>query len=92
MAAFAINVRSILARPSVLMGYDRKGERVSELGFLETRFLEHFVVNRQTLECRGSNTEVCMYIIDLHVKLMFTSLHHDHVTVKTDMYRCTFGM
>ena len=38
MAAFAINVRSILARPSVLMCYDRKGERVSELGFLETRF------------------------------------------------------
>ena len=56
MAGFAINLRLFLEKPDVVVGIDIKGKQ-STRGRLETDLLEHFTT-KETVECRGSNTEV----------------------------------
>lgn len=58
MAGFAIHLKLVLAKPSALFGRKVRGG-VSRIGYLETDFLEHFTT-RAGLECRGSETQVCM--------------------------------
>lgn len=56
MAGFAINLRGLLEKPEVQVGLEENGSP-NPLGYLETRLLQKFVT-RETVECRGSMTEV----------------------------------
>lgn len=56
MAGFAINLRGLLEKPEVQVGLEEDGSP-NPLGYLETRLLQKFVT-RETVECRGSMTEV----------------------------------
>ena len=56
MAGFAINVTGLLEKPEIHVGLEPDG-KPNPLGYLETRLLQKFVT-RETVECRGSRTEV----------------------------------
>ena len=56
MAGFAIHLRKFLEHPRVYFGVDLHGH-ISKTGYLETDLLSHFAT-RESVECRGSNTEV----------------------------------
>ena len=56
MAGFAINVRKILDKPKVRVGFVENGKPTNR-GYLETSFLENFAT-RKTVECRGPTNEV----------------------------------
>ena len=60
MAGFAINVRDILQKPTVWMGYKQSKTSILK-GEVESCFLEYFVEDQSQLECRGSETEVNWY-------------------------------
>ena len=59
MAGFVINIAHFLDKPDVKMGFTtQKGRRVPvKDGHLETDYLGNFAT-RDTVECRGSNSEV----------------------------------
>ena len=56
MAGFALNLAQVIKKPEVRFGVDVNGKD-TVTGHLETDFLEHFTT-KDTVECRGSNTEV----------------------------------
>lgn len=57
MAAFAVNIKLLMKRPEVKMGYINQTVR-SRHGFMESDFLQALGVNRRGVECRGSISEV----------------------------------
>jgi len=59
MAGFAINLRGLLEKPEVQVGLEEDGSP-NPLGYLETRLLQKFVT-RETVECRGSMTEIYVW-------------------------------
>ena len=58
MAGFAIHLRNFIKKPKVGLGMDMHGH-LSKNGYLEPDLLSHFASHRSSVECRGSNTEVC---------------------------------
>ena len=58
MAAFAINLRTILARPKVQMGYKPDLKTRSARGHIEADFLKNMGATRGGVECRGPDKEV----------------------------------
>ena len=63
MAGFAINITLFLGQPDVKMGFNTENGKRHPVkdGHLETDFLENFA-SRETVECRGSSSEVCATI------------------------------
>ena len=61
MAGFAVHLCQLFKNPKARVGVDIHGH-TSRNGFLETDFLQHFAT-KSTVECRGSETEVRVYII-----------------------------
>ena len=59
MAAFALNVRTIVSHPNVRMGFKPGSQtKRSTPGYLEPDFLKSLGAKRETVECRGVDDEV----------------------------------
>lgn len=58
MAAFAVNVKTLVSHPTVRMGYKPGQDKRSTPGYLEPDFLKSLGAKRENVECRGASDEV----------------------------------
>ena len=58
MAGFAVNVRMIINKSDVRIGYKKNGVKRSSAGYIEPDFLQSIGANRSMVECIGITDEV----------------------------------